>query len=109
MTALFVIGAILIIAILQMAAGASAGQPAPRHPVQRRGIPLDPVIDAGLDPLIAPWAEVPPLRHSSDELVIADDEPFTPGGGDFGGGGASGNWNEGGDPGDDGGGSSDDD
>jgi hypothetical protein len=63
----------------------------PRPPLSRRDIPLDPIIDLGLDPLIEPWADDVPVRLRCDELSI-DDAPFAAGGGDFGGGGASGDW-----------------
>jgi hypothetical protein len=62
----------------------------PRPPLSRRDIPLDPIIDLGLDPLIEPWADDVPVRLRCDELSI-DDAPFAAGGGDFGGG-ASGDW-----------------
>jgi hypothetical protein len=90
MTAIIII---VVVIALFLLFGASASQAATRLPAQPREIPPDPIIDPGLDPLIASWADDVSFRGRSDELII-DDAPFTPEGGDFGGGGASGEWDD---------------
>lgn len=91
MTALIIIGVVVMILLLIGASGGAA-RPAPSL---RRQAPPDPIIDTSLDPLIAPWADEPEVWQRRDgTLIDSDDEPFEPGGGSFGGGGASGDWGE---------------
>lgn len=93
MTALLIIGALVIVLLLIGVAGRAASPASPRALLPRRHVPADPLIDPFLDPMIEPWADEPPGRLRNSELITpADGAPFEPGGGSFGGGGASGGW-----------------
>ena len=75
MTAIIIIVVVIALFLLfgASASRAAAHSPLPRPPLSRRDIPLDPIIDLGLDPLIEPWADDVPVRLRSDELIIDDD------------------------------------
>ena len=95
MTALLILGAVLIILILIGASRRADRMPAPRLLSSRRPAPADPMIDPAIDPLVAPWA-VPLSNPQGEALLNAEhpdnDDDFAPGGGNFGGGGANGSW-----------------